>query len=125
MLADAADRPIALPDVHAVRRELDGLGPWTGERAAEQSADTAALPRPGAGEAVLAGHRLLLDQGRLQEGDDALAGTRHEANARLSAATAAETGVKNGDVLAVTGPAYPWNSRSGSPRCPTGWSGSR
>ncbi|THA36781.1 NADH-quinone oxidoreductase subunit G [Streptomyces sp. A1547] len=105
MLADAADRPIALPDVHAVRRELDALGPWTGERAAGQSADTAPLPRPGAGEAVLAGHRLLLDQGRLQEGDDALAGTRHEASARLSAATAAETGVKDGDVLAVTGPA--------------------
>ncbi|WP_328620589.1 NADH-quinone oxidoreductase subunit G [Streptomyces sp. NBC_00354] len=105
MLADAADRPIALPDVHAVRRELDALGPWTGERAAGQSADTAPQPRPGAGEAVLAGHRLLLDQGRLQEGDDALAGTRHEASARLSAATAAETGVKDGDVLAVTGPA--------------------
>ncbi|MFF4847081.1 NADH-quinone oxidoreductase subunit G [Streptomyces sp. NPDC001194] len=105
MLADAADRPIALPDVHAVRRELDALGPWTGERAAEHSADTAPLPRPGAGEAVLAGHRLLLDLGRLQEGDDALAGTRHEASARLSAATAAETGVKDGDVLAVTGPA--------------------
>ncbi|MYT24972.1 molybdopterin-dependent oxidoreductase, partial [Streptomyces sp. SID7760] len=33
MLADAADRPIALPDVHAVRRELDALGPWAGERA--------------------------------------------------------------------------------------------
>ncbi|WP_030162000.1 NADH-quinone oxidoreductase subunit G [Streptomyces sp. NRRL S-244] len=105
MLADAADRPIALPDVHAVRRELDALGPWAGERAAEHSADTAPLPRPGAGEAVLAGHRLLLDLGRLQEGDDALAGTRHEAAARLSAATAAETGVKDGDVLAVTGPA--------------------
>ncbi|WP_030298039.1 NADH-quinone oxidoreductase subunit G [Streptomyces katrae] len=105
MLADAADRPIALPDVHAVRREIDALGPWTGERAAGQSADTVPLPRPGAGEAVLAGHRLLLDQGRLQEGDDALAGTRHEASARLSAATAAETGVKDGDVLAVTGPA--------------------
>ncbi|MFK0223579.1 NADH-quinone oxidoreductase subunit G [Streptomyces vinaceus] len=105
MLADEAGRPIALPDVHAVRRELDALGPWTGERAAEQSADTAPLPRPAAGEAVLAGHRLLLDQGLLQEGDEALAGTRHEASARLSAATAAETGVKNGDVLAVTGPA--------------------
>ncbi|MET9604752.1 NADH-quinone oxidoreductase subunit G [Streptomyces sp. NPDC006512] len=105
MLADAADRPIALPDVHAVRREVDRLGPWEGELAAEQSTDPVAPPRPGAGEAVLAGHRLLLDLGRLQEGDDALAGTRHEAPARLSAATAAETGVKNGDVLAVTGPA--------------------
>ncbi|MGO4459816.1 NADH-quinone oxidoreductase subunit G [Streptomyces sp. M-16] len=105
MLADAADRPIALPDVHAVRRELERLGPWEGELAAEQSTATEPLPRPGAGEAVLAGHRLLLDRGLLQEGDDALAGTRHEANARLSATTAAETGVKDGDVLAVTGPA--------------------
>ncbi|MFD9518778.1 NADH-quinone oxidoreductase subunit G [Streptomyces sp. NPDC059979] len=105
MLADAADRPIALTDVHAVRREIDALGPWAGERATGQATDTVPLPRPGVGEAVLAGHRLLLDLGRLQEGDDALAGTRHEASARLSAATAAETGVKNGDVLAVTGPA--------------------
>ncbi|MFE3935516.1 molybdopterin dinucleotide binding domain-containing protein, partial [Streptomyces goshikiensis] len=105
MLADAAERPIALPDVHAVRRELDRLGPWAGERAEERSTGAEQLPRPGAGEAVLAGHRLLLDQGLLQEGDEALAGTRHEANARLSAATAAETGVKDGDVLAVTGPA--------------------
>ncbi|WP_046779302.1 NADH-quinone oxidoreductase subunit G [Streptomyces yangpuensis] len=105
MLADAADRPIALPDVHAVRRELERLGPWEGGLAAEQSTDPVPLPRPGVGEAVLAGHRLLLDLGRLQEGDEALAGTRHEASARLSAATAAETGVKDGDVLAVTGPA--------------------
>ncbi|MEU9001422.1 NADH-quinone oxidoreductase subunit G [Streptomyces sp. NPDC048551] len=105
MLADAAGRPLALPDVHAVRRELERLGPWEGEPAAEQSTATEPLPRPGAGEAVLAGHRLLLDRGLLQDGDDALAGTRHEANARLSAATAAETGVKDGDVLAVTGPA--------------------
>ncbi|MER7468024.1 NADH-quinone oxidoreductase subunit G [Streptomyces sp. NPDC097981] len=105
MLADAADRPIALPDVHAVRRELDRLGPWEGGLPAEVSVAAVQVPRPRAGEAVLAGHRLLLDQGRLQEGDDALAGTRHEASARLSAATAAETGVKDGDVLAVTGPA--------------------
>ncbi len=54
---------------------------------------------------MLAGHRLLLDQGRLQDGDEALAGTRHAAVARLSAATAASTGVKDGDLLAVSGPA--------------------
>ncbi|MFJ2820396.1 NADH-quinone oxidoreductase subunit G [Streptomyces toxytricini] len=105
MLADAADRPLGLPDVHAVRREIDRLGRWAGERPAAQPGSPTALPRPAAGEAVLAGHRLLLDLGRLQEGDDALAGTRHEASARLSAATAAETGVKDGDLLAVTGPA--------------------
>ncbi|MER6571564.1 molybdopterin dinucleotide binding domain-containing protein, partial [Streptomyces sp. NPDC001093] len=37
-------------------------------------------------------------------GDEALAGTRHAAHARVSAATAAEAGVKEGDALAVTGP---------------------
>lgn len=41
----------------------------------------------------------------MQQGDEALAGTRHAAVARLSATTAAETGVKDGDVLAVSGPA--------------------
>ncbi|WP_317452889.1 molybdopterin dinucleotide binding domain-containing protein, partial [Streptomyces sp. CBMA29] len=44
-------------------------------------------------------------EGRLQDGDDALAGTRHAAVARLSAATAAEAGVTDGDPLTVTGPA--------------------
>ncbi|MCB5180500.1 NADH-quinone oxidoreductase subunit G [Streptomyces antimicrobicus] len=104
-LADAADHRLGLPDAHAARRELDALGPWTGERASQHPADARPVPRPGSGEAVLAGHRLLLDQGLLQQGDDALAATRHAAPARLSAATAAETGVKDGDVLAVTGPA--------------------
>ncbi|MFH8487939.1 NADH-quinone oxidoreductase subunit G [Streptomyces longisporoflavus] len=105
MLADAGDVHLALPDLASVRRELDRLGGWDGTHAAEPLESAAQPPRPASGEAVLAGHRLLLDRGRLQEGDEALAGTRHAAVARLSAATAAEAGVKDGDVLAVTGPA--------------------
>ncbi|MEU6948058.1 NADH-quinone oxidoreductase subunit G [Streptomyces sp. NPDC046316] len=105
MLADALDAHLALPDLRSVRRELDRLGGWDGERASEPTEPAQAAPRPGEGEAVLAGHRLLLDLGRLQEGDAALAGTRHAAVARLSPTTAEETGVKDGDLLAVTGPA--------------------
>ncbi|MFH8985303.1 NADH-quinone oxidoreductase subunit G [Streptomyces varsoviensis] len=108
MLADAMDVHLALPDLRAVRAELDRLGPWAGPHAPEphDAPDAVrALPRPGPGEAVLAGHRLLLDQGRLQDGDEALAGTRHAAVARLSAATAAEAGVADGAELAVSGPA--------------------
>ncbi|KFG00368.1 hypothetical protein IQ62_14080 [Streptomyces scabiei] len=105
MLADAMDVHLGLPDLRTTRAELDRLGAWDGARANEPVEVAAGLPRPAAGEAVLAGHRLLLDQGRLQDGDDALAGTRHAARARVSAATAAEAGVKNGDVLAVRGPA--------------------
>ncbi|MEU6736649.1 NADH-quinone oxidoreductase subunit G [Streptomyces physcomitrii] len=104
MLADAMDIHLGLPDVRTARAELDRLGGWDGPLATGPSGTTAALPRPGQGEAVLAGHRLLLDRGRLQEGDEALAGTRHAAVARLSAATAAETGVADGQALKVTGP---------------------
>ncbi|GAB2945527.1 MULTISPECIES: NADH-quinone oxidoreductase subunit G [Streptomyces] len=104
MLADAMDVHLGLPDLRTTRAELDRLGAWDGPRATEPVEIAAGLPRPAAGEAVLAGHRLLLDQGRLQDGDEALAGTRHAAHARVSAATAAESGVKNGDLLAVTGP---------------------
>ncbi|MGW4722220.1 NADH-quinone oxidoreductase subunit G [Streptomyces sp. S1] len=105
MLADALDVHLALPDLVSVRRELDRLGGWTHERATEPTEPGRPAPRTGDGEAVLAGHRLLLDLGRLQEGDTALAGTRHAAVARLSADTAADTGVKDGDLLEVTGPA--------------------
>ncbi len=111
MIADAmsgAERAgwhLGLPDVRAARRELAELAPWNGARPADPLESSRPLPRPGAGEAVLAGHRLLLDLGRLQEGDDALAGTRHAAVARLSAASAEEFGVKDGAELTVTGPA--------------------
>jgi NADH-quinone oxidoreductase subunit G len=105
MLADAMDVHLGLPDLRTTRAELDRLGAWDGTRASDPVEVAVPLPRPAAGEAVLAGHRLLLDRGRLQEGDEALAGTRHAAHARVSAATAAEAGVKEGDLLAVTGPA--------------------
>ncbi|MER5598860.1 NADH-quinone oxidoreductase subunit G [Streptomyces sp. NPDC002265] len=105
MLADAMDVHLGLPDLRTVRAELDRIGAWDGPRASNPLQTAGVLARPAAGEAVLAGHRLLLDQGVLQQGDDALAGTRHPARARVSAATAAEAGVKDGDLLAVTGTA--------------------
>ncbi|QHA06200.1 NADH-quinone oxidoreductase subunit G [Streptomyces broussonetiae] len=104
MLADAMDVHLGLPDLRTTRAEIDRFGSWDGPRATEPHESAGVLPRPAVGEAVLAGHRLLLDQGVLQQGDEALAGTRHAARARVSAATAAEAGVKDGDVLAVTGP---------------------
>jgi NADH-quinone oxidoreductase subunit G len=105
MLADALDVRLGLADVRGARAELDRLAGWSGPYGSSPLESAAPLPRPEAGRALLAGHRLLLDQGRLQDGDDALAGTRHAAVARLSAATAAEAGVAHGEPLAVTGPA--------------------
>lgn len=105
MLADALDRPLALPDVRAARAELDRIGGWAGAVPAAPAAAARPLPQPRAGEAVLAGHRLLLDQGRLQDGDEALAGTRHAAVVRASRDTAEAAGVTDGELVSVDGPA--------------------
>ncbi|OEV03319.1 NADH-quinone oxidoreductase subunit G [Streptomyces oceani] len=105
MLADALDVSLALPDVRATRRELDRLGGWDGSRAAAPRHRTRSAPQPGSGQVVLAGHRMLLDQGRLQDGDEALAGTRHAALIRVSAPTAEAFGLVDGAEARVTGPA--------------------
>jgi NADH-quinone oxidoreductase subunit G len=105
MIADAMGESLRLPDITAARRELDVLGAWQGDRVDAPSEPARPLPRPSAGEAVLGGWRTLLDNGALQEGDTALAGTRHPAVARLSPATAAEVGIADGAPLSVTGPA--------------------
>ncbi|WP_333770520.1 NADH-quinone oxidoreductase subunit G [Streptomyces sp. IBSBF 2435] len=105
MLADALDVSLGLSDVRSARAELDRLSGWSGSYGPAPLESPVPLPRPESGQAVLAGHRLLLDQGRLQDGDDALAATRHAAVARLSPATAAELGAADGTQLTVTGPA--------------------
>ena len=87
--------------VAAIQSELAEIGPWTGERAARPRATGGSVPRPLAGEAVLATWNLLLDKGSLQEGEPFLAGTAHPSVARISAATAAGVGVADGEPLTV------------------------
>ncbi|MFD5464436.1 NADH-quinone oxidoreductase subunit G [Kitasatospora sp. NPDC127059] len=105
MLADALGHRLGLADVRAARLELDRFEPWRGDRAADPAAHPGVLPRPATGQAVLAGWRLLLDEGSLQDGDPHLAGTRHRAVARVSAATAKEVDAGAAGALRLTGPA--------------------
>ena len=58
--------------------------------------------QPGPGEAMLTGWRMLLDNGRLQDGEPHLAGTARAPVARLSAETAAEIGAAEGDAVTVS-----------------------
>ena len=55
----------------------------------------------GPGEAMLATWHLLLDDGRMQDGEPYLAGTARPASARMSPGTAAEAGVSDGDKVTV------------------------
>jgi NADH-quinone oxidoreductase subunit G len=92
-LADAMDVHLGLPDSTSARRELAGLGAYKGTRPGAPAEAAAVLATPGPGEAVLASWRMLLDAGRMQDGEPYLAGTAKAAVGRLSAATAAEIGV--------------------------------
>ncbi|MEZ0341148.1 NADH-quinone oxidoreductase subunit G [Mycobacterium sp. pV006] len=101
ILADQIGVDLGLPTPHAAAAELAGLGPWTGPRAEAPDVEPSPAPRPAAGQAVLTGWRMLLDSGRLQDGEPHLAGTARRPVARLSPATAAEIGVAEGDPVTV------------------------
>ena len=70
-------------------------------RAPEQRLSAGEVPELREGTLVLATWRHLLDRGTLQDGEPHLAGTAPRPVARLSARTAAELGVADGDLLTV------------------------
>ena len=74
------------------RAEMAALGTWAGPRPADPDVPAQPIPALQATEAVLAGWRMLLDHGRLQDGEPYLAGTARLPLARLSPATATAIG---------------------------------
>jgi NADH-quinone oxidoreductase subunit G len=105
LLADAMGAPIGLPTPEDAARELAELAdlePWTGAAPAAPTVDPRQVAQPGAGEAVLATWHMLLDDGRMQDGEPYLAGTARRPVVRLSAATAAEVGAVDGDPVTVS-----------------------
>ena len=103
-LADELGVELRLRGLDRVRDELAELGGWEGRRAPAPATPMEQPEQPLPGQAVLAGWRLLLDAGRLQDGEPYLAGTAHRPVARMSAATAAEAGVTGGGAVRLTGP---------------------
>jgi len=100
-LSARMDRPIGLNDENQALAELADIGPWEGARETPGPVRATALPQPMAGEAVLASWRLLLDAGRLQDGEAFLAGTAHTAQVRLSEVTASEIGAAEGESVTI------------------------
>jgi NADH-quinone oxidoreductase subunit G len=97
-------RPLGSIEVADLRAELAGMGRWQGPRPDPQPADVAPAAVPGDGQVLLASWRHLLDEGILQRGEPALAGTARPALARVSAATAAAHGLSDGHPVTVTSP---------------------
>ena len=129
-IADQMDVHLGLPDPAAARAELAALGTWRERPRPEPPAVLAARPAPPLG-APLGGPRgvrgggqpprergglggtvppggahtstwhQLLDSGRMQDGEPSLAGTARPVVARMSAATAAQAGMADGDKVTV------------------------
>ncbi|SBS77864.1 NADH-quinone oxidoreductase subunit G [uncultured Mycobacterium sp.] len=100
-LAGEVGVDLTCPTAAAAGAELGRLGWWAGRRPAPPNVTGGEPARPGTGEAVLTGWRMLLDAGRLQDGEPYLAGTGRPPVARLSATTAAEIGVGDGEPVTV------------------------
>jgi NADH-quinone oxidoreductase subunit G len=82
--------------------EMARLGLWAGQRPPSPQETPSRPTPPGKGQAVLAGWRMLLDAGRLQDGEPHLAGTAHSPVARMSATTAAGIGAAEDDLVTVS-----------------------
>ncbi|MEU8197528.1 NADH-quinone oxidoreductase subunit G [Microbispora amethystogenes] len=100
-IADLMDVHLGLPDDAAARREMATLGSWKGPRPAAPAVSGLVVAEPQAGEAVLATWHLLLDDGRMQDGEPYLAGTARSTAALLSEATAAEIGAVDGGKITI------------------------
>ncbi|WP_338750319.1 NADH-quinone oxidoreductase subunit G [Janibacter alittae] len=110
----------ALPDHRVLHMLADEMGAFLGTRTVAEARRaieaTAAptvsgpttdvpsrtLPEPGAGEAVLATWRPLLDKGTMQDGEPFLAGTAKAPRAALSPLTAQALGIVEGDLVTVS-----------------------
>lgn len=101
-LAEELGVELGLPTAAAARDELMALGAWNGERAADPNVAVGEPTTPEPGAAVLTGWRMLLDSGRLQDGEPYLAATARVPVIRLSAQSAAEIGAVEGDLVTVS-----------------------
>ncbi|MCE5290094.1 MAG: NADH-quinone oxidoreductase subunit G [Nocardiaceae bacterium] len=88
---------LGLTSIDAARAELGQLGLWDGD-----FAEPPTVPVRNSEGLRLSTWRLLLDKGRLQDGEPNLAATAKKAVARLSPATAASIGARHGDPIAIS-----------------------
>jgi NADH-quinone oxidoreductase subunit G len=85
------------------------VGPWDGERLVMRELETPTARSsggtgPGSGELVLASWKQLIDDGRMQDGDEAMRATARKPVVLVGSVTLAALGVSVGDVVTLSGP---------------------
>jgi NADH-quinone oxidoreductase subunit G len=84
--------------------EMTQVGPWDGERAAFDHDVSDPGITLAEGEFVLASWKQLIDDGRMQDGDDAMRATARKPIVLVGQATLTDLGVAAGDLVTLTGP---------------------
>jgi NADH-quinone oxidoreductase subunit G len=101
-LAEELDVRLGVSTPAVVRAELARLGTGSVRVSEPSVAASAVAAATATGQAVLATWTELLDEGRLSDGDENLAGTAKPARVMLSLSTAARLGVAVGDAVKVS-----------------------
>jgi len=102
-IAEELGRPIDVRTTEDARAEFRELGPWDGKRATLRARKPAA-PRAAAKKVVLDTWKLLVDDGRLQDGQPTYSATAREPVVRASEATLLAAGAQPGGPVTLTGP---------------------
>jgi NADH-quinone oxidoreductase subunit G len=99
-----------------VWQEMTQVGPWDGERPTSMNSGFETVPSTGSGQArgssttdgtddlVLASWKQLIDDGRMQDGDDEMRRTARKPVVLVSTATLEALGATLGEVVTLTGP---------------------
>jgi NADH-quinone oxidoreductase subunit G len=112
-VADEMGVDLGFRTVEQARAEMADLGAWDGPRSSlpaqpserqPSGREAATTDRGGDGSAVLTTWKLLLDDGRMLDGDDHLKATARPPVALLSAATMAGLGLAPGEPVTLTAP---------------------
>jgi len=101
-LADEMGVRLGLDSVDAARAEIAQLGGWSGARPPAPTSEAGPTADTGEGQLVLDSWKLLLDHGRMQDGEPHLAATARAALALVNAATARSLGIEPGQPVTVS-----------------------
>jgi NADH-quinone oxidoreductase subunit G len=94
-------RPLGFSTSEAARRELDEVGEWDGARVVAPSTSDAVGATP-SGALLLATWKQLIDDGAMQDGDDAYRSTARRRVALVSASTLSSLGLSEGQTARLS-----------------------
>lgn len=100
-IAEELGAPLGFRTTTGAMRSMRELGPWDGSGVADPDLAAPEPSAPGSGEVLLATWRQLVDDGRLQDGQERYRATARPAVLKASVATLASAGVEPGGIATI------------------------